>query len=88
VPSRPDVWSVDRALVLDSTCVCFSLAIFLGFIRLRITVTSIRYNSLVERFARVREVSKHLHPFYVKRGICQLIDHAYDMSMLFSVNTR
>jgi hypothetical protein len=29
----------------------------------------------------VREVSKHLHPFYVKRGICQLTDHAYDMSM-------
>jgi hypothetical protein len=27
------------------------------------------------------EVSKHLHPFYVKRGICQLIDHKYDMSM-------
>jgi hypothetical protein len=29
----------------------------------------------------VREVSKHLHPFFVKRGICQLTDHAYDMSM-------
>jgi hypothetical protein len=29
----------------------------------------------------VREVSKHLHHFYVKRGICQLTDHAYDMSM-------
>jgi hypothetical protein len=29
----------------------------------------------------VREVSKHLYPFYVERGICQLADHAYDMSM-------
>jgi hypothetical protein len=29
----------------------------------------------------VREVSKHLHHFYVKRGICQLTYHAYDMSM-------
>jgi hypothetical protein len=32
----------------------------------------------------VREVSKHLHPFYVKRKICQLTDHAYDMSMSIS----
>jgi hypothetical protein len=29
----------------------------------------------------VPEVSKHLHPFYVKRGICHLTDHKYDMSM-------
>jgi hypothetical protein len=27
------------------------------------------------------EVSRHLHPFYVKRGICQLTDHKYDMCM-------
>jgi hypothetical protein len=27
------------------------------------------------------EVSRHLHPLYVKRGICQLTDHEYDMSM-------
>jgi hypothetical protein len=27
------------------------------------------------------KVSKHLHLFYVKHGICQLTDHAYDMSM-------
>jgi hypothetical protein len=32
-------------------------------------------------FAQVREVSRHLHPFYVKHRICQLIDHEYDMSM-------
>jgi hypothetical protein len=37
--------------------------------------------SLVGRFTRVREVSKHLHPFYVEHEICQLTDHAYDMSM-------
>jgi hypothetical protein len=29
----------------------------------------------------MHEVSKHLHPFYVKGGICQLTDHEYDMSM-------
>jgi hypothetical protein len=29
----------------------------------------------------VRKVSKHLHPFYIKRGICQLTDHAYNISM-------
>jgi hypothetical protein len=29
----------------------------------------------------VREVSRHLHPFYVKHGICQLTDHDYDISM-------
>jgi hypothetical protein len=29
----------------------------------------------------VRKVSRHLHLFYVKRGICQLTDHEYDMSM-------
>jgi hypothetical protein len=34
----------------------------------------------------VREVSRHLHPFYVKRGICQLIDHVYDMSMSIFCN--
>jgi hypothetical protein len=39
-----DVRSVGRALVLDSTRVCFSLVVFLGFIRHRITVTCIRYN--------------------------------------------
>jgi hypothetical protein len=27
------------------------------------------------------EVSRHLHPFYIKRGICQLTDHENDMSM-------
>ena len=30
----------------------------------------------------MREVNKHLQPFYLKRGICQLTDHEYDMSML------
>jgi hypothetical protein len=34
----------------------------------------------------VREVSRHLHPSYVKRGICQLIDHAYDISMSIFCN--
>jgi hypothetical protein len=29
----------------------------------------------------VRKISIHLHPFYVKRRICQLTDHEYDMSM-------
>jgi hypothetical protein len=29
----------------------------------------------------VRKVSRHLQPFYLKRGICQLTDHEYDMSM-------
>jgi hypothetical protein len=32
------------------------------------------------------EVSKHLHHFYTERGICQLTDHAYDMSMSISCN--
>jgi hypothetical protein len=32
------------------------------------------------------EVSKHLHPFYVKHGICQLTNHAYDMSMFIFCN--
>jgi hypothetical protein len=41
---EPDVRLVARALVLDSTRVCFSLVIFLGFIRYRMTVTCIRYN--------------------------------------------
>jgi hypothetical protein len=27
------------------------------------------------------KVNRRLHPFYVKRGICQLTNHAYDMSM-------
>ena len=27
------------------------------------------------------EVSRHLHPFYVKHGIYQLTDHEYDMSI-------
>jgi hypothetical protein len=39
-----DVWSVGRALVLDSTRVCFSLVVFLRFIRHRITATCIHYN--------------------------------------------
>jgi hypothetical protein len=29
----------------------------------------------------VREVSKHLHHFYVKCGICQFTDHEFDMSI-------
>jgi hypothetical protein len=29
----------------------------------------------------MRKLSKHLHLFYIERGICQLTDHAYDMSM-------
>jgi hypothetical protein len=41
---EPDVRSVGKALVLDSTRVCFSLVVFLGFIRHRIMVTCIRYN--------------------------------------------
>jgi hypothetical protein len=28
----------------------------------------------------VREVSRHLLPFYLKCGICQLTDHEYDKS--------
>jgi hypothetical protein len=27
------------------------------------------------------KISRHLHHFYVKREICQLTDHKYDMSM-------
>jgi hypothetical protein len=34
----------------------------------------------------VREVSNYLHPFYVKRRICQLTDHMYDMSMSIFCN--
>jgi hypothetical protein len=34
----------------------------------------------------VHEVSKHLHSFYVKRAICQLIDYAYDISMSIFCN--
>jgi hypothetical protein len=29
----------------------------------------------------VREVGRQLYPFYLKRGICQLTDQEYDMSM-------
>jgi hypothetical protein len=29
----------------------------------------------------VCKISRHLHPFYVNRGICQLTNHEYDMSM-------
>jgi hypothetical protein len=52
------------------------------------TVSCIRYNmtSFVGRFARMCKVSKYLHPFYVKRKICQLTDHAYDMRMLTFCN--
>jgi hypothetical protein len=38
-------------------------------------------SSLVGGLARGRKVSRHLHPFYVKCGICQLTDHAYSVSM-------
>jgi hypothetical protein len=34
----------------------------------------------------VPEVSRHLHHFYIKRGICQLVDHTYDMSMSIFYN--
>jgi hypothetical protein len=34
----------------------------------------------------MRKVSRHLYPFNVKRGICQLTDHAYDMSMSIFCN--
>jgi hypothetical protein len=34
----------------------------------------------------VRKVSRHLHPFYVKHEICQLTNHAYDMSMSIFCN--
>jgi hypothetical protein len=40
---KPDVWLVGRALVLDSTRVCFSLVVFLGFIRHRICNTLVPY---------------------------------------------
>jgi hypothetical protein len=33
------------------------------------------------------EVSEHLQIFYLKRGICQLTDHEYDMSIPTFVNT-
>jgi hypothetical protein len=29
----------------------------------------------------MNEASRHLHPFYIERGICQLTDYEYDMSM-------
>jgi hypothetical protein len=32
------------------------------------------------------EVSRHLYPFYLKRGICQLTNHAYDMSISIFCN--
>jgi hypothetical protein len=53
-------------LFLSFTRVCSGLATFLGFVRLRIMVclvSVITGSSLVGGFARVREVSKHLHPF-------------------------
>jgi hypothetical protein len=34
----------------------------------------------------MRKVSRHLHLFYVKREICQLIDHTYDISMSIFCN--
>ena len=34
----------------------------------------------------MREVSKHLQLFLRRRGICQLTDHAYDMSMSILYN--
>ena len=34
----------------------------------------------------MREVSKHLRLFLRRRGICQLIDHAYDLSMSIFCN--
>jgi hypothetical protein len=34
----------------------------------------------------MRKVSRHLHPFYIKSGIYQLIDHAYDISMSIFCN--
>jgi hypothetical protein len=34
----------------------------------------------------MRKVSRHLHPFYVKCEICQLTEHAYDMSMSIFCN--
>ena len=37
--------------------------------------------SLARGFAQVREVSRHLQPFYIKRGIRKLSGHEYDMSM-------
>jgi hypothetical protein len=33
------------------------------------------------------EVSEHLEHFYLKRKICQLIDHKYDMIMPTFINT-
>jgi hypothetical protein len=29
----------------------------------------------------VREISRHLHPFYLKLEICQLTDHEYNINM-------
>ena len=34
----------------------------------------------------MRKVSKHLQLFLHKRGICQLTDHTYDMSMFIFCN--
>jgi ligand-binding SRPBCC domain-containing protein len=34
----------------------------------------------------VHKVSRHLHHFYVKSGIRQLTDHAYDMNMSIFCN--
>jgi hypothetical protein len=32
------------------------------------------------------KISRQLHPFYVERGIYQLTDHAYSMSMSIFCN--
>jgi hypothetical protein len=34
----------------------------------------------------MRKVSRHLHTYYVKRVICQLTDHTYDLSMSIFCN--
>jgi hypothetical protein len=44
MPSRLDIRLVGRASVLSFTRVCLGLAIFLGFVRLRIMIPCIRYN--------------------------------------------
>jgi hypothetical protein len=35
----------------------------------------------------MRKVRRHIQPFYLKREICQLTNHKYDMSMPTFVNT-
>jgi hypothetical protein len=37
--------------------------------------------SFIRGFARLCEISRHLQPFYLKRGVRQLTDHKYNMSM-------